>query len=168
MFNFIRKSIIENRENDDMLYEYVLSEIEDKIIIKSLWAKAIAKAEGNDKKIEPLYMQYRVQNIKDQFSKLNIAYSDMRKEVLFNKIKSIFFSTESQYPTEGKIIETRQEKIPKIDTSENDAMDLLVKKGYKVNKTYSGKWKIKEPLGGKTTIDTLQELIVYAQSRSYH
>ena len=168
MFNFIRKTIIENRENDDVLYEYVLSELENEIIIKSLWAKAIAKAEGNDKKIEPLYMQYRVQNIKDQFSKLNIAYSDMKKEVLFNKIKSIFFPTEPQYSTGEQIVETRQERIPEIDTSENDAMDLLVKKGYKVNKTYSGKWKIKEPLGGKMTINTLEDLIEYAQSRSYH
>ena len=90
MFNFARKKIIEKRENDDLLYEYVLTELESEIIIKSLWAKAIALAEGNEKKIEPLYMQYRVQNIKDQFTKLNIAYNDIKKEVLFNKIKSIF------------------------------------------------------------------------------
>ena len=88
MFNFARKKIIENRENDDLLFEYVLTELENEIVIKSLWAKAIALAEGNEKKIEPLYMQYRVQNIKDQFSKLNIAYSEIKKEVLFQKIKS--------------------------------------------------------------------------------
>lgn len=95
LFNFAKKIIIENIENDDLLYEYVLAEIENEIIIKGLWAKAIAMAEGNEKKIEPLYMQYRVQNIKDQFTKLNIAYSDMKKEVLFNKIKSIFNPTHS-------------------------------------------------------------------------
>ncbi len=68
MFNFIRKTIIENRENDDVLYEYVLSELENEIIIKSLWAKAIAKAEGNDKKIEPLYS-----NIEYKILKINLV-----------------------------------------------------------------------------------------------
>ena len=74
MFNFSRKKIIEHRESDNLLFEYTLTEIENGIIIKSLWAKAIALAEGDEQKIKPLYMQYRVQNIKDQFMKLNIEY----------------------------------------------------------------------------------------------
>ena len=36
LFNFAKKIIIENRENDDLLYEYVLAEIENEIIIKGL------------------------------------------------------------------------------------------------------------------------------------
>ncbi|MDA7817238.1 hypothetical protein N9A28_03510 [Sulfurimonas sp.] len=94
MFNFAKKKIIENRENDDLLYEFVLTEIENKIIIKSLWAKAIAISEGIESKIEPLYMQYRVRNIKDQFIKLDIAFNDLKREALYSKIKSIFHNDE--------------------------------------------------------------------------
>jgi hypothetical protein len=45
-------------------------------------------------------MQYRVQNIKDQFTKLNIAYDEMKKEILFTQIKSIFHPTSLETPIE--------------------------------------------------------------------
>jgi len=93
LFNFARKKIIENRENDDLLFEYVSIELEKEIISKSLWSKATAYSEGNKAKIRPLYMQYRVQNIKDQFTKLDIEYYEFQKEVLFEKIKNIFTET---------------------------------------------------------------------------
>ena len=109
LFNFVKKTIIENRENDDLLYEYVLSELENEIIIKSLWAKSIAMSKGNNDAIKALYMQYRVQNIKDQFTKLNIAYNDLQKEILFNNIKSMFDNTSSSSPiTENE--QTKSEK----------------------------------------------------------
>ena len=108
MFNFAKKIIIENRENDDLLYEFVLTELENETIVKSLWAKAIAMAEGNTNKIKPLYMQYRVQNIKDQFTKLNIAYQDIKKEILFQKIKSIFIDSEVDKEVEQKVITKKE------------------------------------------------------------
>ena len=90
MFNFIKKKVIENRENDALLFEYVLEEINKDIKINSLWAKAIAYSEGNDKKIKPLYMQYRVQSIKDEFTKRDIAYDELKRDILFYKITNIF------------------------------------------------------------------------------
>ena len=123
LFNFAKKIIIENRENDDLLYEYVLTEIENEIIIKSLWAKAIAMAEGNEKKVEPLYMQYRVQNIKDQFTKLNIAYSDMKKEVLFNQIKSIFNPKPLAEPIVVKEVKTIKAKVIQSKEEDNEKFE---------------------------------------------
>ena len=113
MFDFAKKVIIENRENDDLLYEFTLTELENNIIVKSLWAKAIALSEGNENKIKSLYMQYRVQNIKDQFTKQNIAYSELKRELLFQKIKSIFSEQ-----GEGNSIsyETEEEKPKKTYT----------------------------------------------------
>jgi hypothetical protein len=49
-------------------------------------------------------MQYRVQNIKDQFTKLNIAYDEMKKEILFTKIKSIFHPTLLETPVEEVLV----------------------------------------------------------------
>ena len=68
-------------------------------------------AEGNNNKIEPLYMQFRVQNIKDQFTKLNIVYSDVKKEILFQKIRTIFYNPESgnTKEIESSIVEEKQE-----------------------------------------------------------
>jgi hypothetical protein len=90
MFDSIKKALIQNREDDALLYEYVLTEIENEVILKGLWAKAMALSEGNDNKIRPLYMQYRVQSIKDEFTKLNIAYKEMTRDPLFKKITAVF------------------------------------------------------------------------------
>lgn len=89
MFDTIKKALIQNREDDALLYEYVLTELEDGTKIKGLWAKAMAISEGNDNKIQALYMQYRVQSIKDEFTKLNIAYKEMSKDPLFKKIAAV-------------------------------------------------------------------------------
>lgn len=48
MFDGIRKIMIQSREEDELLYEYVFDEMESGEIYKSLWAKAIALSEGND------------------------------------------------------------------------------------------------------------------------
>jgi len=80
MFDTIKKVLIQNREDDALLYEYVLTEIENEVILKGLWAKAMALSECNDNKIQALYMQYRVQSIKDELTKQNIAYKEMSKE----------------------------------------------------------------------------------------
>jgi predicted DNA-binding protein len=98
MFDTIKKVLIQNREDDALLYEYVLTEIENEVILKGLWAKAMALSEGNDNKIQPLYMQYRVQSIKDEFTKLNIAYKELTKKPLFEKIASFMRDDQTQEP----------------------------------------------------------------------
>ena len=79
---------ITERTNDAILYEYVLTELEEDIKFKGLWAKAYANSEGNENRIEPLYMQYRVQAIKDSLTAMEIAYNKMTKQDLFTYIKS--------------------------------------------------------------------------------
>lgn len=77
--------------SDELLYEFVMDEMEQESeLIKGLWAKALAHSEGNDNKAKSLYMQYRVQAIKDQLSVLQIDLGDLSKEELFESIKSGF------------------------------------------------------------------------------
>ena len=64
-------------------------------------------------------MQYRVQSIKDTFVKLEIAYADLKKAILFEKITSIFHKSE-----EPKILYTNSKninkpKIQKVEIKEN-------------------------------------------------
>ncbi len=87
LFDKFKMKGIMDRANDEVLYEYVLNELEDGVRIKGLMAKAYANSEGNENKIEPLYMQYRVQAIKDRLTALEIAYNEMAKLDLFFYIK---------------------------------------------------------------------------------
>jgi len=92
MFDYFKKKAIINRSNDELLYEYVLEELEKNIKVKGLWAKAYANSDGNEKGIEPLYMKYRVQSIKDAFSILQISYNEYQREQLFHFIKNKLFN----------------------------------------------------------------------------
>ena len=86
----IHNDDLSNR-SDEVLYEFVMDEMEQESeLTKGLWAKALAHAEGNDSKAKALYMQYRVQAIKDQLSALQIDLSDLSKEELFEIIKNGF------------------------------------------------------------------------------
>jgi tetratricopeptide (TPR) repeat protein len=76
--------------NDGLLYEYVLDEIEADRPVKSLWAKAIAHSDGNADKVKSVYMQLRVEDIKNEFSILGIDYSFLSIFDLKNNIENLF------------------------------------------------------------------------------
>ena len=94
MFNFIKKAIIANRAEETILYEYVLDELEDGYKVRGLWAKALAMSEGDENKATSLYMQYRVQNIKDFFVSLKIAYEKLSKAQIKNKLINLVKNNE--------------------------------------------------------------------------
>lgn len=75
-------------ENDNMLYEYVLEEIEKNNLQKGLWAKALALSEGNNDKAKSLYMQYRVQAIKEELSRLHIDPSSLSPQRIWHIIEN--------------------------------------------------------------------------------
>lgn len=77
---------IEKRLEDQILYELVLDELEVGIKIKGLWGKAYANSEGDNNKVEPLYMQYRVQSIKDILTAMKIEYEGLSKEKISDYI----------------------------------------------------------------------------------
>ena len=166
MFNYFKKIAITNRANDEILYEYVMDELENDFKVKGLWAKAYANSNGDDNKIEPLYMQLRVQAIKDIFTSIDITYDELSRKQLFEFIKNGFKNTNGNTIVDRKKNIVIKEKT-KSQIDEEKAMKLLVSKGYKPEK-YSNCWKIKEPLGGKAKIDTLQDFLEYAKSRENH
>lgn len=88
MFNFIKKRQISARFEDEILFEYVLDELEAGIKIRGLWAKAYANAVGDSNAVEPLYMQYRVQSIKDYLVALKIIYKNLSKSELSIYLKN--------------------------------------------------------------------------------
>lgn len=89
LIDSIKKRAIYSRLQDELLYGYVLEEIEAGQMLKGLWGKSIANSQGDDKKVQPLYMKYRVQSIKDTFAAAQITYNDLQKSTLYEYIDSL-------------------------------------------------------------------------------
>jgi hypothetical protein len=73
LFSKFRKKSAVTRLSEERLYKFVLDEINIGDIRDGLWAKALAFSDGNEGKTESLYIQYRVQSIKDEFEVLEPA-----------------------------------------------------------------------------------------------
>lgn len=116
MTDYFNKKEISQRAEDELLYEYVMEEMEQEPnFIKGLWAKAMAHSEGNNDKAKSLYMQYRVQSIKDDFKLLEIAYNELSKEKLWDTIKNSFGSDEEkQKIKQEQKVKQEEEKYGKI------------------------------------------------------
>jgi len=116
MFDYLKKKAIQERVNDELLYEYVLDEIENKRMARGLWAKALANANGDDNKVQSIYMKYRVQSIKDAFSILEISYNDYKKDKLFQFIKYKLFDIVEKKEKQTAIKQKEQTIIKKEQT----------------------------------------------------
>ena len=99
MFDYFKKAAISKRADDELLYEYVLNEIEKDIIVKGLWAKALANSAGDNAHAKSIYMQYRVQSIKDVFTAQKIAYNELNKPSLYKYIEDKILPLGNDYST---------------------------------------------------------------------
>lgn len=59
---------IENRLVEEKIYEQVFQELESGVRSDGLWIKAFQKGEGDEQKAKALYIEYRVQAIKDEYA----------------------------------------------------------------------------------------------------
>jgi len=59
----VQSTTVKENIDEDSLYEQAINELENNTKVKSLWAKAFAKSEGNEEKAKALYIQYRVDNL---------------------------------------------------------------------------------------------------------
>jgi len=137
MFNRFKKKLIEKRLKDEILFEYVLDELEDDIKVKGLWAKAYANSEGDKNKIEPLYMQYRVQSIKDIFTSIKIAYEELPKEriskIINNKSKKISSSSYRQQDIKKEEKKSSSDYILPDRVDKKRALEIFIKMHNLVN-----------------------------------
>ena len=73
-------------ERDEHIYVYVMDELEDSVKNEALWIKAYANSEGNDKKIKPLYMKYRVEELKEKLKDNYINYESITKDEIYDSL----------------------------------------------------------------------------------
>lgn len=70
-----------SRLSEELLYEQVLAEIDSGVFREGLRAKALANAGGDSQKTRALYIQYRVQSIRDEAELTNyVAESEKTKK----------------------------------------------------------------------------------------
>lgn len=139
MFEKFRRISAAARLFEEQLYEQVVMELSQGRRRNGLWAKAMANSDGSEEKAKSLYIQYRVQSIKDE---AEIAGAVAEQE---------------EYNRKNAPAIERQKRIDGVEA-------LLRPRGYKLVSRGNG-WVVKEPLGGKQPISTLDELEQYARSR---
>ena len=103
IFDKVKKTTIASRQREELFYEMALREVENNEIRKGLYAKALAKAEGDKEKADGIYLKLRVQSIMDsieseQFDRIEEKdLYDECNEMLGNKGYELRHSKSGKY-----------------------------------------------------------------------
>ena len=125
IFDKVKKTSITSRRNEEKFYEEALKEVEAGEIRKGLYAKALAKADGDKEKAEGIYLKLRVQSMMD----------DIDSEIIKLKEKAIIDSADVFY----------EEFKPKEEDPNalwKECVEFLGLKGYELHKSDSGEYLI--------------------------
>ena len=152
MFNFIKKTIISNRVEETILYECVLDELEDGFKVRGLWGKALAMSEGDENKATSLYMQYRVQNIKDYFTALKITYEELSKSQIKNKLVDL---NKKNYDNQNDKVSSITENNENIKQEIDEVKVICLNCGKKNDNNRTICWKCKQNLYSNLQKDNL-------------
>lgn len=138
MFDKLRRASAASRLIEEQLYEQVVNELANGKRRNGLWAKALANSEGIEDKAKALYIQYRVQSIKDE-----VEISEAPQE---------------------RAASPRTRAVSDHETRIAQCEAILTSKGYKLRQRGAG-WLVREPLGGRQPVESIEELEQYARSR---
>ena len=133
IFDKVKKTTIASRQREEILYGVALEEVENNEIRKGLYAKALAKAEGDKEKADGIYLKLRVQSIMDGIESEQINRRE--DERAYKAIQQL------------KELESFNGEI-EDDRLYAECKELLGNKGYELRYSKSGKYYIgptKEP-----------------------
>ncbi len=99
-------------ERDENIYAHVMDELDDDIKNEALWIKAYAMGEGWEEKIKPKYMQYRVDEIKEEFVRHELEYHTYTKDKI-----CIFVDNNLKYSRQSICIEILWDWLSKNNSS---------------------------------------------------
>jgi len=112
IFDKVKKTTIESRRYEEKLYEVALEEVEVGEVRKGLYAKAVAKADGNKEKANGIYLKLRVQSIIDDIESKQIDHRENAK--ILEAIKTL----------------EREEEINSKSDLKKRCQQILGEKGY--------------------------------------
>ena len=138
IFDKGKKAIINSRRLEEVFFGVALDEVENNEIRKGLYAKALAKADGNKEKADGIYLKLRVQSIMDDIESDRIdTRENERAFKAYQKLKEL---------------ESINVEI-KVDPLYAECKELLGNKGYKLHKSPTGEYHIGTG-GGKEDLIT--------------
>jgi hypothetical protein len=79
----IELTFAESRQDDELIFEFISDEMDSGIIRKGLYAKAEANSKGDKVQTKALYLQYRLQSVKDSLK--GKSFIEYFRESLLNK-----------------------------------------------------------------------------------
>ena len=148
MFEKLRRISAVTRLVDEKLYEQVHSELLNGQKRNGLWVKALANSDGIEEKANALYIKYRFQSIKDE-----MEIADAIVEEAERLVEPEHQRRHTEFTSE------RQKRVNNCET-------LLHVKSNKFRLKANGAgWTVYEPLGGRVSINTIEELELYARTR---
>ena len=129
IFDKVKKTTIASRRIEERLYEVALDEVENNEIKKGLYAKALAKAEGDKVKADGIYLKLRVQSIMD----------DIESEKIDRREDARIYEAVQAY----KEFESINVKSERPNALFMECKELLGNKGYVLHKSASGEYHIR-------------------------
>ena len=124
IFDKGKKAIINSRRLEEKFYEVALEEFEYGEIKKGLYAKALAKAEGNKEKADGMYLKLRVQSLVDDIESERInTRENARAFAAYQELK------------EFESINVEKEKPPEESTQTKKNKELIQKKFQAIENT---------------------------------
>lgn len=152
MFGKFLASEASARLAEEKIYEMVSEELRSGTRREGLWMKAIAKSEGDEDRATAMYVELRVQSIKDE-QEIREAAERTEKE------------QRTQYSNELGPSSDIDADVAKL----KQAKTLLFSLGYEVENyksfiTGRGYWKIRAPNGVRKEFIDVDQLLDYAES----
>ena len=123
IFDKGKKAIINSRRLEEKFYEVALEEFEYGEIKKGLYAKALAKAEGNKEKADGMYLKLRVQSLVDDIESERInTRENARAFAAYQELKEFESINEEK--------ETQTEKLNKAREKERKKNKELIRRKF--------------------------------------
>lgn len=77
MFKKFRTNRAVSRLVEDRLYELALDEVDKGILKRGPWARALSQSDGIDEKAKSIYLQFRVEAMKNEAQVINAVMDDL-------------------------------------------------------------------------------------------
>ena len=148
IFDKVKKTTIASRQREEILYGVALEEVENNEIRKGLYAKALAKAEGDKEKADGIYLKLRVQSIMD----------DIQSEQINSREDARAYAAIQAH----KEFESIEVKSGQQESLFDECKEMLRNKGYELKKSDSGEYTIERPgpllFGGGAAVYSSKDL----------
>mgnify|MGYP003964761113 CR=1 FL=1 len=139
LFDKVKKTTIESRRYEEKLYEVALEEVEAGEVRKGLYAKALAKSDGDKEKADGIYLKLRVQSIMDDIESEQINHRE--NERVYKAFQ-----------------ELTSDEIVKEKSLEDECKDVLDGKGFILHKPIFGKYEVRAKGKPRSNIYSSQDL----------